>query len=175
MLVAGAMRRAVHSRHRGFTLMETVVTMALVLTLSGAIGLGIISLVNKGHTSALDHMMDELGTLMTTAAGTSSTNQYPTDATNTSGTSNTGEASYDALATDLNAVATGSVPTTAAKAGINASTWTYYPNNTTSPASYTITATAAGGDGHVLCRSAIEGVVDLGSGGSPATPGVSCK
>jgi len=49
------------------------------------------------------------------------------------------------------------------------------PDPPPAPTSYTIAAAARDGDGHVLCLDGIHGVVDLGPGGAPASPGVSCR
>jgi prepilin-type N-terminal cleavage/methylation domain-containing protein len=164
-----------HRRRRAFTLIELVVAMAIVLILGGVAYATYIGQVANSRTAALNQYFAQIYTGMMAAQANSASGAFPTDASNVAGTANTGESSYDALVTDLASAGAANLPATTAGLNMVAADWTYEPVNSTNPATFTIVGQATGGNGHVLCIDSKHGVVDLGSGGAPATVGVSCQ
>jgi prepilin-type N-terminal cleavage/methylation domain-containing protein len=160
---------------RAFTLIELAVAVAIVAILGAVAYLTYMGQIANARTGALDQLLQQIYTGMLTYQANTQTGVFPTDATNTSGSPGRGEASYDALVNDLATVGVTQLPPTTADANIITGSWTYEPVNTTNPATFTIVAQANGGNGHTLCVDAAHGVVDLGSGGTPTTPGVTCK
>jgi prepilin-type N-terminal cleavage/methylation domain-containing protein len=164
-------------RTRGFTLIELIVAMAVVAILA-AVGISIYSgQIAQAHTHSMIQVMDELKTGIAAFQGYNATGLYPekgtpaSDTVNADNAANTGAASYNALVADLATVGVNNLPT---YANVFAS-WTYQPADTTTPPTYTLTATAAGGTGDVICLDPVNGVVNLGAGGTPKTAGVACQ
>jgi len=151
--------------------------MAVVAILA-AVGISIYSgQIAQAHTHSMMQVMDELNTGLATFQSYNPTGLYPekgtpsTDTVNTDSAANTDAASYNALVADLGTVGVQNLP---AFANVFAS-WSYEPIDGTTPPTYTITATATGGTNHVICADPVNGVVDLGAGGTPATPGIKCQ
>jgi len=170
------------SARRGFTLIELIVAMALIAILAG-VGLAVYSgQIAQAHTHALIQTMDQMNTAMGVFQGYDSSSGYPekgnpaADNSLTDGAANSGAAAYRQLTTDLATVGVNGLPAGSSGAlpsGI--SSFTYEPNDTTTPPAYTIVATAANGTTDVLCADPVNGVVDLGAGGTPQSAGVACK
>jgi len=170
------------SARRGFTLIELIVAMALIAILA-SVGLAVYSgQIAQAHTHALIQTMDQINTAMAVFQGYNSSSGYPekgnppADNSLTDGAANSGAAAYSQLTADLASVGVSGLPAGSGgslPSGI--SSFTYEPNDTTTPSTYTIVATAANGTTDVLCADPVNGVVDLGAGGSPQSAGVSCK
>ncbi|HLJ58889.1 MAG TPA: type II secretion system protein [bacterium] len=167
--------RRLHDRRRGFTLIELVVAMAVVLILGSVAYATYIGQVANARTAALDELMQQVYTGMISSESASATGAFPTDSANVAATANTGATSWAGLVTDLATAGASNLPPTTAAANIITSSWTYEPINTTTPATFTIVAQATGGNTHVLCMDPIHGTVDLGAAGTPTTVGVTCK
>lgn len=169
--IAAQFRKA---RRRGFTLIEIIVAMAVLAILAA----GVINILSgqaaNAHTGNAVQTLDQLKTAM--AVFQAQNGAYPakgtpaSDTVNANTTANTGSASYNALVADLQAVGIYNLPPYGNVFG----SWTYQPGNGTTPPTYTVFGTGANGTDHVICVDPTNGVRDLGSGGAPATPGVSC-
>ncbi len=150
-----------HRRRPGFTLIELVVAMAVVLILGAIAYATYIGQIAAARTATLDQYMQQVATAMTVYQ-TQKAGNFP-DAT----TDNT----YALFVSDVNTVTNANLP-----ASVNTASWAYATGTDANgnPA-FTITATATGGNGHVLCVDAAHGTVDLGVSGTPASSGVSCQ
>jgi len=155
-----------------------VIAMAV---LAVSVTLGIQLLAGMPAQARTHTMMGVLGQ-MNTAMGTfqAFNTAYPekngagtpaSDTTNIDSTANAGAASYNALVTDLAAVGIYNLPSYAS----TFASWTYEPIDGTMPPSYTIFGKAANGTQDVICADPVHGVVDLGAGGTPTTPGLTCQ
>jgi len=164
-----------HRRRPGFTLIELVVAMAVVLILGAVAYATYIGQIANARTAALDQVMQQINTAMLVYEANSTA--FPTDSTNVSGTQSQGVAAYAALAQDLINAGAGTVPATAAAAGMTQNgTIRYEPINTTTPPTFTFVAQANNGNAHTLCIDTVGGVIDLGLGqAQPTDPGVSCQ
>jgi prepilin peptidase dependent protein D len=177
MVFAHLAARLRKGRARGFTLIELIVAMAVVAILA-AVGIQIYSgQIAQAHTHSMIQVMDELKTGIAAFQGYNATGLYPekgtpaSDAVNADNAANAGSASYNALVADLATVGVQNLPTF----GNVFANWTYQPVDTTTPPTYTLTATAAGGTADVICVDPVNGVVNLGAGGTPKTAGVACQ
>jgi prepilin-type N-terminal cleavage/methylation domain-containing protein len=177
MLFTRITARLRKGRPRGFTLIELIVAMAVVAILA-AVSISIYSgQIAQAHTHSMIQVMDELNTGLAAFQGYNPTGLYPEkgtpagDTVNTDSAANAGSASYNAIVADLQTVGVRNLPAF----GNVFSTWSYEPIDGTTPPTYTLTATAAGGTSDVICLDPVNGVVDLGAGGAPAAPGVKCQ
>lgn len=162
-------------RRRAFTLIELLVALAIVAILGAVAYFTYLGYIKNARTAALNQVLGQMYTGILAYQSQPSNPGFPTDATNKDATNNTGAASYAALVQDLAGAGVTGLPATATAANIIAASWSYFTTNAGTPPSFTATAQANGGNGHVLCMDATHGVVDIGVGGAPVTPGVTCQ
>lgn len=162
-------------RRRAFTLIELLVALAIVAILGAVAYFTYLGYIKNARTAALSQVLGQMYTGMLSYQSQPQNPGFPTDATNANGTAATGAASYAALIQDLAAAGVTGLPASATAANIIPGSWSYFPNNSATTPSFTATAQANGGNGHVLCMDPTHGVVDIGVGGAPATPGVTCQ
>ena len=172
-------RRAARS---GFTLIELVVAMGIVGILAAVAYTAYSGQTAQAHTHAVIQVLDQIRTGIDTFRALSPSGGYPeagnppSDTVNADSATNTGAASYAALLADLQTVSVNGLPTgTAGALPKLIDSWSYRPMDGTAPPTYTVTATATGGTGDVLCIDPTNGVVDIGVGAQPASPGVLCR